>query len=189
VAIKILPDEFARDADRMSRFQREAEVLASLNHPNIAAIYDFQELDGVRFLVLELLEGETLRERMAQGALPPSFHRRDYLQLEAETCEVTSQTRLAPIPFLHVAEKLVRSPTPALLLSCSIPTLFHASIENSVHFWSTNSTLYTLYTVFSIYSHIPKLDVAGSIPVSRSWFQELNAAPILAVSNNFQFNK
>src|SRR5215831_18533313 len=70
VAIKLLPDEFSRDADRVSRFQREAEVLASLNHPNIAAIYDLQEVDGSRFIVLELVEGETLAERIARGALP-----------------------------------------------------------------------------------------------------------------------
>src|SRR4029077_4016723 len=50
VAIKTLPDEFSHDADRLSRFQREAEVPASLNHPNIAAIYDLQETDGARFL-------------------------------------------------------------------------------------------------------------------------------------------
>src|SRR5439155_20762008 len=63
VAIKILPDEFSRDPDRVSRFQREAEVLASLNHPNIAAIYDLQQASGTRYLVLELVEGETLAER------------------------------------------------------------------------------------------------------------------------------
>src|SRR4030095_14518756 len=70
VAIKILPDEFSRDADRLGRFQREAEVLASLNHPNIAAIYDVQEADLARFLVLELVEGETLAERIQRGAIP-----------------------------------------------------------------------------------------------------------------------
>src|SRR5205809_6215551 len=70
VAIKILPEEFARDADRVSRFQREAEVLASLNHPNIAGIYDLQEVEGSRFLVLELVEGETLADRIARGAIP-----------------------------------------------------------------------------------------------------------------------
>src|SRR5207245_5707128 len=70
VAIKILPGEFSRDADRVSRFQREAEVLASLNHPNIAAIYDLQEADGSRYLVLELVEGETLAERIARGPIP-----------------------------------------------------------------------------------------------------------------------
>src|SRR3989441_3921440 len=70
VAIKILPDEFSRDPDRVSRFQREAEVLASLNHPNIAAIYDLQEAHGSRYLVLELVEGETLAERVARGPIP-----------------------------------------------------------------------------------------------------------------------
>jgi eukaryotic-like serine/threonine-protein kinase len=70
VAIKILPDEFSRDPDRVGRFQREAEVLASLNHPNIAAIYDLQEAENSRFLVLELVEGETLAERIRRGPLP-----------------------------------------------------------------------------------------------------------------------
>src|SRR5499433_1625022 len=70
VAIKILPDEFSRDADRVSRFQREAEVLAALNHPNIAAIYDLQEASGSRYLVLELVEGETLADRIARGRIP-----------------------------------------------------------------------------------------------------------------------
>src|SRR5207247_8569155 len=70
VAIKVLPDEFSRDHDRVSRFQREAEVLASLNHTNIAAIYDLQEAEGSRFLILELVEGETLADRIARGSLP-----------------------------------------------------------------------------------------------------------------------
>ena len=70
VAIKVLPDEFARDASRVSRFQREAEVLASLNHPNIASIYDLQEANGSRYLVLELVEGETLADRIARGPIP-----------------------------------------------------------------------------------------------------------------------
>jgi serine/threonine protein kinase len=70
VAIKILSDEFSRDPDRVSRFQREAEVLASLNHPNIAAIYDLQEANGSRYLVLELVEGETLADRIARGPIP-----------------------------------------------------------------------------------------------------------------------
>src|SRR5499425_716104 len=70
VAIKFLPEEFLRDGDRTSRFQREAEVLASLNHPNIGAIYDLEEVNGSRFLVLELVEGETLAERIARGTIP-----------------------------------------------------------------------------------------------------------------------
>src|SRR5207302_9703007 len=70
VAIKILPDEFSTDPERVSRFQREAEVLASLNHPNIAAIYDLEEAEGSRFLVLEFVEGETLAERIGRGPIP-----------------------------------------------------------------------------------------------------------------------
>jgi eukaryotic-like serine/threonine-protein kinase len=70
VAIKILPEEFSRDPDCVSRLQREAEVLASLNHTNIAAIYDLEEAEGSRFLVLELVEGETLAERIGRGPIP-----------------------------------------------------------------------------------------------------------------------
>src|SRR5215472_8087826 len=70
VAIKILPEEFSRDPDHVSRLQREAEVLASLNHPNIAAIYDLEEAEGSRFLILEFVEGETLDERIGRGAIP-----------------------------------------------------------------------------------------------------------------------
>jgi non-specific serine/threonine protein kinase len=70
VAIKILPEDFARDADRISRFQHEAEVLASLNHPNIEAIHDLQETNGTRYLVLELVEGETLEDRIARRPMP-----------------------------------------------------------------------------------------------------------------------
>jgi serine/threonine protein kinase len=70
VAIKILPEEFSRDSDRVSRFQREAEALASLNHPNIAGIYDLAEASGTRFLVLELVEGETLADRIERGPIP-----------------------------------------------------------------------------------------------------------------------
>ena len=68
VAIKILPRRFAQRPDRLARFEREAQVLASLNHPNIAAIYGFEEADGVLALVLELVEGPTLADRIAAGA-------------------------------------------------------------------------------------------------------------------------
>ncbi|MDA2924161.1 serine/threonine protein kinase, partial [Acidobacteria bacterium AH-259-L09] len=69
VAIKVLPDLFAQDWERLARFEREAKLLASLNHPNIAAIYSFEHSDGLHFLVLELVEGETLAERVAKGPL------------------------------------------------------------------------------------------------------------------------
>ena len=71
VALKILPDAFAADPDQLARFQREAQILASLNHPNIAAIYGIEEAEGTRALVLELVvEGATLTDRIAHGAMP-----------------------------------------------------------------------------------------------------------------------
>ena len=70
VAIKILPEAFAADAHRVARFQREAKVLASLNHPHIAAIYGLEEASGVTALVMELVEGEDLSQRLARGAIP-----------------------------------------------------------------------------------------------------------------------
>ena len=70
VALKILPEPFALDPDRLARFKREAQVLASLNHPNIATIHGFEESNGVQALVLELVEGPTLADRIAQGPIP-----------------------------------------------------------------------------------------------------------------------
>ena len=67
VALKILPDAFAADPDRLGRFTREARILASLNHPNIAVIYGIEEADGTRALVLELVEGPTLADRISKG--------------------------------------------------------------------------------------------------------------------------
>src|SRR5262245_33457606 len=66
VAIKTLPVEFTDDSDRLSRFQREARVLSSLNHPNIGAIYGFEDSRDIRALVLELVEGETLAEKLSR---------------------------------------------------------------------------------------------------------------------------
>jgi len=70
VALKVLPEAFARDPERMVRFEREAKVLASLNHPNIASIYGLEESNGVRVLVMELVEGPTLADRIQQKAVP-----------------------------------------------------------------------------------------------------------------------
>jgi len=70
VALKILPTEFAVDPERLARFKREAHVLASLNHANIAAIYGFEDSDAGRALVLELVEGPTLADRIADGRVP-----------------------------------------------------------------------------------------------------------------------
>jgi eukaryotic-like serine/threonine-protein kinase len=70
VAIKILTESFANDADRLARFEREAKTLASLNHSNIAMIHGFEEANGIQALVMELVEGPTLADRIAQGPVP-----------------------------------------------------------------------------------------------------------------------
>jgi serine/threonine protein kinase len=90
VAIKVLPEEFAKDADRVARFQREAKLLASLNHPNIAAIHGLEESDGIHFLVLELIEGDTLADRIQGGPVPAEEALKLALQI-AEALEVAHE--------------------------------------------------------------------------------------------------
>src|SRR6266581_5798501 len=70
VALKILPESFTHDPERLARFRREAQVLASLNHPHIGAIYGLDEANGQQFLVLELVDGESLDRRIARGPIP-----------------------------------------------------------------------------------------------------------------------
>src|SRR5262249_32247891 len=70
VALKVLPASFTNDPDRVARFRREAQVLASLNHPHIAHIYGLDEANGQQFLVLELVDGESLDKRIARGPIP-----------------------------------------------------------------------------------------------------------------------
>ena len=70
VAIKVLPEDLAADADRLARLEREAHLLAALNHPNIATIHNLEEADGTRFLVLELVKGESLEARLVRERLP-----------------------------------------------------------------------------------------------------------------------
>src|SRR5215218_5383052 len=72
VAIKVLPESFALDADRVARFTREAQVLAALNHPNIATIYGIEASQGVRALVMELVEGEDLSTHITRGPIAPA---------------------------------------------------------------------------------------------------------------------
>ena len=70
VALKVLPEQFVRDPERIARFRREAQVLASLDHPNIARIYVFEETGSARYLVMEYVPGDTLRERIKRGQTP-----------------------------------------------------------------------------------------------------------------------
>ncbi len=69
VAIKVLPEDFATDQDRLARFEREAKLLAQLNHPNIAAIYGLEDEGEISFLAMELAEGQTLAKRLSDGAV------------------------------------------------------------------------------------------------------------------------
>src|SRR6266576_6927700 len=107
VAIKIIR-EFTQEAQHIARFQREAQVLASLNHPNIASIYGLEESAGVRALVMELVEGPTLGERIAQGAIPVE-----------EALPIAKQIARLPRPELLLARSVRRAwapppaPTPA----------------------------------------------------------------------------
>ena len=90
VAIKTLPEEFAKDADRLARFEREAKLLASLNHPNIAAIHGFEEDNGTHFLVLELVEGDTLADQIKRGPIPVEESLKLALQI-AEALEAAQE--------------------------------------------------------------------------------------------------
>jgi serine/threonine protein kinase len=90
VAIKVLPDIFAGDPERMARFEREAKLLASLNHPNIATIYGLEQTDGKRFLAMEFVEGETLAQRIVKGPLPVD-ETRDVCGQIAEGLEATHE--------------------------------------------------------------------------------------------------
>ena len=83
VALKVIPETFALDPDRLARFKREAQVLASLNHPHIGAIYGFEDSGETHALVLELVEGDTLADRIAYGPIPVE----DALPIARQICE------------------------------------------------------------------------------------------------------
>src|SRR5262249_20290725 len=90
VAIKMLPETFTTDAERVARFEREARVLATLSHPNIAGIYGLEDSNAKKFLVMELVPGETLGERIARGAIPLEESRKIALQI-AEALEAADE--------------------------------------------------------------------------------------------------
>ena len=83
VAIKLLPDAFSDDSDRSARFEREARALASLNHPHVASIYGVEESSGRKFLIMEFVDGETLAERIARGAIPVN----EALKISIQICQ------------------------------------------------------------------------------------------------------
>ena len=89
VAIKALPDEFSQDLERLTRLQREAQALAALNHPNIGAIHDLQDANGSRFLILELVEGETLTDTVRRGPLAVE----ESLVIAIQICEALEAAR------------------------------------------------------------------------------------------------
>jgi serine/threonine-protein kinase len=142
VAIKILPEGLSRDADRVSRFQREAEVLASLNHPNIAAIHDLEEINGTRYLVLELVEGETLADRIERGPIPleetldiakqiaealEAAHERGIIHrdLKPANVKLTPEGKVKVLDF-GLAKAMEGAPTNAM--ASNSPTLLSATI-------------------------------------------------------------
>jgi serine/threonine protein kinase len=90
VAIKVLPDVFVSDPERVARFQREARTLAALNHPHIGGIYGLEDTGGLHALVLELVDGQTLAERIVQGAIPFEDARPIALQI-AEALEAAHE--------------------------------------------------------------------------------------------------
>src|SRR5262245_53053049 len=90
VAVKVLPEAFLSDGDRVARFAREAKMLAALNHPHIAALHSMDETGGRHFLVMELVEGETLAERLARGPMPASVALPVALQI-AEALEAAQE--------------------------------------------------------------------------------------------------
>src|SRR3989442_3283929 len=90
VAVKVLPDALAADADRIARFEREAKALAALNHPHIAALYGMEESDSRHFLVMELVEGETLAERLLRGPMSVADALKTALQI-AEALEAAHE--------------------------------------------------------------------------------------------------
>ena len=110
VAIKTLPDGFAHDPERVARFKREAQVLASLNHPHIAAIYGLEQVNGGHVLVLELVEGDTLAQRLATGPVPINEALRlarqvaDALQAAHEKGIVHRDLKPANIALTHAAQ-------------------------------------------------------------------------------------
>src|SRR5215472_6137428 len=133
VALKLLPDHFADDPERLARFQREAQVLASLNHPNIAQIYGLEESDKTRCIVMELVEGETLQERLKRGPIPiaealEAAHEKGIIHrdLKPANIKLTRDGKVKVLDFglakaLQEQQPSNLSNSPTLLSAASIP--------------------------------------------------------------------
>ena len=133
VAVKVLPALLASDPERLARFQREAEVLASLNHPNIAAIHGLEESEGIKALVMELVAGPTLADRIAQAAIPVD----EALPIAKQIVEALALALLAPIAWQllllrHIARALPDAPAQVALSSRQIRVLHAASVGRTL---------------------------------------------------------
>src|SRR5262245_44476143 len=144
VAMKMLPDVFANDTERVARFEREAKLLASLNHANIAALYGLEESGGKHFLVMELVEGETLSERIHRGPLPveealqiahqiaeafEAAHEKQVIHrdLKPANVKITPDGKVKVLDF-GLAKALDVTPAP---VSANSPTLLSAAHSNA----------------------------------------------------------
>ena len=101
VAIKVLPEDVVRDAERLGRFEREAKLLASLNHTNIASIYGLEDSDGKPFLVLELVEGEDLAQRLKRGPIAVD----DALEIARQVAEALEVSESSVKALVHRARR------------------------------------------------------------------------------------
>src|SRR5262245_29211297 len=138
VALKILPESFALDADRVARFQREAQVLASLNHPHIAAIHHIEESTGVSALVMELVEGETLADRVARGPIPLD----EALPIARQIAEALEAAHDQGIVHrdLKPANVMIRADGTVKVLDFGLAKLNEANSSNAPHAFSMSPT-------------------------------------------------
>jgi serine/threonine-protein kinase len=184
VALKILPQIFAQDSQRMARFEREAQVLASLNHSHIAQIHGLEETDGTKALVLELVEGETLQELIARGPIPVEEALKIAIQI-AEGLEAAhgkgiihrdlkpANIKITPEGEVKILDfglaKALEGETPVSDLSHS-PTITHAATEAGV----------ILGTASYIVSRQHKWDRLGLWPKRHISYPNLPMCPICA---------
>jgi serine/threonine protein kinase len=128
VAIKVLPQAFTADPERLARFEREARLLAQLHHPNIASIFGLEESGGTRALIMELVEGPTLAERLASGPMPLE----EVLSVARQIAEALEEAHEKGIVHRDLSRKTSRSP-PAARSRCSTSGSPRRSIRRQDH--------------------------------------------------------